>query len=289
MVRAIALEAMQADPTILEPAVRRGLGDANPGVRFSAAVIGSKAGLPGLAPLVEPLLLDPNESVRAAAILALHRAGRKVDPTPLASMVVSPSPEVRGNAVMVLGDLGNRTAMPLLKQGFETPLPKAVPAAVRVVDLQIAEAMVKLGDLSQLEPIHAALFSRSDQGECIGLACQIVGGLKDRSSLPMLQRLIDAGGEDMRPMEIRVVAAVACMQIMNPGPEGLGALGLQAARDARPTVRSVAARLLGYFDGPEPSAALSQLLRDREPAVQVAAAAAILQQAARAPAEPAQR
>ncbi len=289
MLRAIALEALLPDPATLEPAVRRGLADPNPGVRFSAAIVGSKAGLPGLAPLVEPLLLDPNESVRAAAILALHRAGRKVDPTPLGSMVVSPDPSVRGNAVVVLGDLGNRTAIPLLKHGFETPLPKAVPAAVRVVDLQIAEAMVKLGDLSQLEPIHAALFSRSDQGECIGLACQIVGGLRDKSALPMLQRLIDAGGDDTRPMEIRLVAAVACMQIMDPGPEALQALGLQGARDARPPVRSVAARLLGYFRSPEATAALSQLLRDREPAVQVAAAAAILQQGARIPAATAQR
>ena len=289
MIRAIALEALAPDPASLEPAVRRGLADPNPGVRFAAAVVGSKAGLPGLAPLVEPLLMDPNQSVRAGAILALHRAGRKVDPTPLASMVISPDPSTRGNAVTVIGDLGNRTAMPLLRQGFETPLPKAVPAAVRVVDLQIAEAMVKLGDLTQLEPIHAALFSRSDQGECIALGCQIVGGLKDKSSLPMLQRLIDAGGDDTRPLEIRIVAAVACMQIMEPGPEGLQGLGLQGARDARPQVRSVSARLLGYFDSPEAAAALSQLLRDREAPVQVSAAAAILQRGRRAPAEMPQR
>jgi len=290
MIRAIAIEAMEHDPTVLEPAVRRGLGDPNPGVRFCAAVVGSKAGLPGLAPLVEPLLLDTNQSVQAGAILALHRCGRAVDPTPLAAMVVSPSPEIRGNAVMVLGDLGNRTAMPLLKQGFETPMPRAMPAAVRVVDLQIAEAMVKLGDMSQLEPIHAALFSRSDQGECIALACQIVGTLRDKSSLPMLQRLIDAGGDDTRPLEIRLVAAIACMKILSPGPEALGELGLLGAQDKRPEVRALAARLLGWFQTPQAAASLSQLLRDRDPSVQISAAASlIVQDAAARGRDPSQR
>ena len=276
MVRAVAVEAMEKDPAILEPAVRRGLGDPNPGVRFAAAVVGSKAALPGLAPLVEPLLLDPNQSVQAGAILALHRCGRKVDPTPLAAMARSSSPEVRGNAVMVLGDLGNRSAMPLLKQAFETPMPKAMPAAVRVVDLQVAEAMVKLGDVSQLEPVHAALFSRSDQGECIALACQIVGTVRDKSALPMLQRLIDAGGDDVRPMEIRLLAAIACMQIMSPGPEALADLGVQAARDTRPQVRALGARLLGWFQSPQSGLALGQLIRDQDPMVQLSAAAAIL-------------
>jgi apolipoprotein N-acyltransferase len=290
MIRAIAIEAMEHDPTVLEPAVRRGLGDPNPGVRFCAAVVGSKAALPGLAPLVEPLLLDASQSVQAGAILALHRCGRPVDPTPLAAMVVSPSPEIRGNAVMVLGDLGNRTAMPLLKHGFETPMPRAMPAAVRVVDLQIAEAMVKLGDMSQLEPIHAALFSRSDQGECIALACQIVGTLRDKSSLPMLQRLIDAGGDDTRPLEIRLVAAIACMKILNPGPEALGDLGLLGAQDKRPEVRALSARLLGWFQSPQAAAALSQLLRDRDPSVQISAAASlILQDAAARGRDPSQR
>jgi HEAT repeat protein len=290
MIRAIAIEALEADPTVLEPAVRRGLGDPNPGVRFCAAVVGSKARLPGLAPLVEPLLLDPSPSVQAGAILALHRCGRTVDPTPLGSMVVSPSPEIRGNAVMVLGDLGNRSAVPLLKAGYETPMPRAMPAAVRVVDLQIAEAMVKLGDLSQLEPVHAALFSRSDQGECIALACQIVGTLRDKSALPMLQRLIDAGGDDTRPLEIRLVAAIACMKILNPGPEALGELGLQGARDSRPEVRALSARLLGWFSTPQSAAALSQLLRDKDPSVQISAAASVLGlQAASRASEAAQR
>ncbi len=276
MMRAIAIEAMEPDPVILEPAVRRGLGDANPGVRFVATVVGSRAKLPGLAPLFEPLLLDPNESVRAGALLALHRSGRTVDLSPLARMIFSASPEVRGNAAMVIGDIGNRTALPMLNDVLLTPMPRAMSAQIRVVDLQIGEAMVKLGDLAQLEPIHAALFSRSDQGECIGLACQIVGSLRDQTSLPMLQRLIDANGLDTRPMEIRLVAAVAIMDIMRPGPVSLVELGVIGATDPRPEVRAIAAKLLGFFTLPQADGALARLVRDREPAVQIAAAASIL-------------
>ena len=276
MLRAISLEALEHDPEALEPVVRRGLGDPNPGVRFVAAMVGSKAKLPGLAPLVEPLLLDANDSVRASAILALHRAGRNVDPSPLARMIVAPTADVRGNAAMVLGEMGNRSALPMLADALGAPMPKALPAQVRVVDLQIGEAMVKLGDTGQLEPIHAALFSRSDQGECIALACQIVGTLRDQTALPMLQRLIDANGLDTRPAEIRLVAAVAVMHITPMGPPALVELGLLGARDTRPEVRGIAAKLLGFFRSPEADVALGRLLRDRDPAVQVATAAAIL-------------
>ena len=280
MIRAIALEAMEPDPVLLEPAVRRGLGDPNAGVRYVAAVVGSKAKLQGLAPLVEPLLLDPNDSVRAAAILALHRAGRNVDPSPLGRMIISQSPEVRGNAAMVIGDMGNKSALPMLSEALLSPMPRALPAQVRVVDLQIGEAMAKLGDMGQLEPIHAALFSRGDQGECIGLACQIVGTLRDQSAMPMLQRLIDADGSDTRPVEIRLVAAVAVMHILRPGPAALVELGLLGSMDMRPEVRGISAKLLGFFPTAESEAALTRLLRDRDPAVQVAAAASILKIAA---------
>jgi len=171
----------------------------------------------------------------------------------------------------------------MLSEALLSPMPRALPAQVRVVDLQIGEAMAKLGDTGQLEPIHAALFSRSDQGECIGLACQIVGTLRDQSAMPMLQRLIDADGTDTRPVEIRLVAAVAVMHILRPGPAALVELGLLGSMDMRPEVRGISAKLLGFFPTAESEAALSRLLRDRDPAVQVAAAASILKLAAAEP------
>lgn len=118
----------------------------------------AKVRMPGAGPLLEPLLLDPDDSVRAGAILALFRSGAQVNPSPLAAMILSPSAQLRGNAAMVLGELENKSALPLLKESTSQPMPRANPAAIRLVNLQVAEAMVQLGDTLELEPIHAALF-----------------------------------------------------------------------------------------------------------------------------------
>ena len=275
--RAHAIEAMQTDMTILEPAVRRGLADHEASVRFVSAMTVAKVRMPGASPLLVPLKnFDVSDSVRAAAILALNRCGSETDPSPLAAFILSQSAELRGNTAMVLGELGNKSALMLLKEAAHKPMSRANPAMVRIVNLQIAEAMVQLGDEIEIEPIHAALFFRSDQSECIQLACEIVSRLHDLGALPMLQRLIEADGSDIRPIEIRIFAAIAVCQIMQPAPPRLAELGVIAARDPNALVRVLGAKLLGVVGGPDTDAVLSKLLRDREPEVQVAAAGSIL-------------
>jgi apolipoprotein N-acyltransferase len=275
--RAHAIEAMQTDMTILEPAVRRGLADREASVRFVSAMTVAKVRMPGASPLLVPLKnFDVSDSVRAAAILALNRCGSETDPSPLAGFIFSQSAELRGNTAMVLGELGNKSALMLLKEAAHKPMSRANPAMVRIVNLQIAEAMVQLGDESEIEPIHAALFYRSDQSECIQLACEIASRLHDLGALPMLQRLIEADGSDIRPIEIRIFAAIAVCQIMQPAPPRLADLGVIAARDPNALVRVLGAKLLGVVGGADTDAVLSKLLRDREPEVQVAAAGSIL-------------
>ena len=274
--RAHSIEAMQYDMTIFEPAVRRGLADREASVRFVSAMSVAKVRMPGAGPLLEPLKLDPDDSVRAAAILALDRCGVESDPSPLAAMIFSESAQLRGNAAIVLGELGNKSALILLKDAAHRPMNRANPSAVRIVNLQIAEAMVQLGDQTEIEPIHAALFFRSDQSECIELACEISSRLRDQGSLSMLQRLIEADGSDIRPIEIRLFAAIACCQILSPPPIGLEDLGVLASRDPNLRVRILGAKLLGVVGGASTEPVLSKLLRDREPEVQVAAAGSIL-------------
>ena len=274
--RAHAIESMQYDMTIFEPGVRRGLADREPSVRFVSAMSVAKLRMPGAGPLIEPLKLDPNESVQAAAILALTRCGTQTNPTPLAKMILSQSAELRGNTAMVLGELGNKSALIMLKEATRQPMSRANPAAVRIVNLQIAEAMVQLGDQSEIEPIHAALFFRSDQSECIELACEIASRLHDQGSLPMLQRLVEADGGDIRPIEIRLFAAIAACKIMQSPPIGLAGLGVSCSHDPNVRVRTLAAKLLGVVGGADTESVLSRLLRDREPEVQVAAAGSIL-------------
>lgn len=274
--RAHAIESMQYDMTIFEPGVRRGLADREPSVRFVSAMSVAKLRMPGAGPLIEPLKLDPNESVQAAAILALTRCGTQTNPSPLAKMILSQSAELRGNTAMVLGELGNKSALMMLKEATRQPMSRANPAAVRIVNLQIAEAMVQLGDQSEIEPIHAALFFRSDQSECIELACEIASRLHDQGSLPMLQRLVEADGGDIRPIEIRLFAAIAACKIMQSPPSGLAGLGVSCSHDPNVRVRTLAAKLLGVVGGADTESVLSRLLRDREPEVQVAAAGSIL-------------
>ena len=274
--RAHAIESMQYDMTIFEPGVRRGLADREPSVRFVSAMSVAKLRMPGAGPLIEPLKLDPNESVQAAAILALTRCGTQTNPSPLAKMILSQSAELRGNTAMVLGELGNKSALIMLKEATRQPMSRANPAAVRIVNLQIAEAMVQLGDQSEIEPIHAALFFRSDQSECIELACEIASRLHDQGSLPMLQRLVEADGGDIRPIEIRLFAAIAACKIMQSPPSGLAGLGVSCSHDPNVRVRTLAAKLLGVVGGADTESVLSRLLRDREPEVQVAAAGSIL-------------
>ncbi len=276
LLRAHAIEAMQTDLTILEPAARRGLADREASVRFVSAMTVAKVRMPGASALLEPLKLDANDSVRAAAILALNRSGTETDPGPLARFIFSQSAELRGNAAMVLGELGNKSALIMLKEAAHQPMNRASSAMVRIVNLQIAEAIVQLGDISELDPIHAALFYRSDQSECIQLACEISARLRDLAAVPMLQRLIEADGSDIRPIEIRLYAAIALCQIMQPPPSRLAELGVIAARDPNALVRVLGAKLLGVVGASETEPVLSKLLRDREPEVQVAAAGSIL-------------
>ena len=88
--------------------------------------------------------------------------------------------------------------------------------------------------------------------------------------------MIEADGGDIRPIEIRLFAAIAACKIMKPAPIGLADLGVIASRDPNPRVRVLGAKLLGVVGGTETESVISKLLRDREPEVQVAAAGSIL-------------
>lgn len=274
--RANAIEALGSAPEALRLVLKSALADPNRGVRFVAAASVGRAQLTEFADAVQPLLVDESASVRAAAIYALIRLGQKIDPSPLAAMVMSDDPEIRSNAYMVLGELGNPSALPLIKGSLGKGMRKTNPARVRIVELQAAEAMVRLGDSAQIEPIRAALFAPSDQNELNALAAQIAGRLKDEGSRPMLIRLIDATGESARPAEIRLTAAASLTEL---GPQDFGQVARLAKayiRDRDPIVRGQAALALARSQGPPAAAELERMLFDTDPNVQLATARAIL-------------
>jgi HEAT repeat protein len=279
LLRAHAIEALSAAPDELDHVVGRGLIDSNRGVRFAAAMALAKAKRRELVHLVEPLLNDPSLSVRAAAMAALAACGRQPDLSPLAGMVKSNEPEVRANAYLAIGSIGNVSAVPLVRESIGGGFERIDPARVKIVDLQAAECLVRLGRTDDLEPIRAALFAPVEQSELTALACQMIGRLKDGQSRPMLQRLVEAERESARPPEVRVAALEALSLTSVSG--GLDAARYLPAIGAFATARSpgVRAQACAAYAATGTQAALAPLkvlLRDPDPVVQVAAAYAIL-------------
>ena len=274
LLRANAIEALDEAPEHLEPVVAGALDDDNRGVRFVAAMTVGNHRLRSLADRVEPLLDDESLSVQASAIFALRRCGRKVNPSPLSAMIASSDPEVRGNAALVLGELGDSSALPMLREAIRRSMPLASLARVRVVELQIAEAMVKLGQQSELEVIRAALFTPPEQGELAALACQICGRLRDQAYTASLHDMATRTGRDQEPAEVRLAAAAALGMIdpaRAPGSVPMGYVGSD-----RYDLRAQAALALGYCSGPAALPTLATMMEDQSAVVQVAAAGSIL-------------
>ena len=110
-----------------------------------------------------------------------------MDQTPLGAMMRHPDPRVRAQAAYVLGEIGNRSAAALLREAAKNPPTTAPLSQVRILQLQIAEALVKLGELDAIETVRASLFpSRPDDLETAALAVQIIGQVKDRRSIDQL-------------------------------------------------------------------------------------------------------
>ena len=270
-VRAHAIEASIRSPKLLAELVPAALDDENRGVRFVACMAIAEARMPTLAKAVAPLLSDPSASVRAAAMLALSRCGRTVDFTPLAAMLSDNDPEIRANAYLVLGELGNPSATPLIRESLGKGMKLVNPLRVRLVDLAAAEALVKLGDENEIEPIRAALFAPPEQGELTVVACDSVRRLNDEVSRPMLQRIISASGSDQRGPEIRIAAARALAKLGSSRAPIM--IAQQYAEHSDPRVRAQTASLLAQIGSPEAATLLTKLLRDSNPSVQIAAAA----------------
>ena len=275
LLRANAIEAMRFVPENLDSLVRRGLVDINRGVRFTAAMTIGRYRMEHLAHLLEPLLRDDSESVRAAAMYGLKRCGKPVDLSPLSVMILSDEPEVRANTAMVLGDLGNPSAVPVVRQAIGLGMDRVNAAKVKIVDLQLAEALVNLGEERQLEVIRAALFAPAEEGELTALACMMCGRLDDERTVPDLIRLARLTGQFQQPAEVRMAATWALAHI-DPA-QALSDVPLGYIGDPQYQLRVQAALTLGEIGDPASLSVLASRLSDENPLVQVAAATAVLQ------------
>jgi HEAT repeat protein len=274
--RANAIEALSAVPTRLEPFVRAALVDENLAVRTVGAMMVGRAKLTASAPFVVPLLRDESPMVRAAAMYALNRCGHPVDMTPLADLLQDSSPRVRAHAAFVLGEAGEASAIALLREAGKDPMPRAALPEVRLMQLQMAEARIKLGDDDALHEVRAALYpARSEDLEATALAAQIVGQVRDKASMEQLILLTamkdDAGR--LMPPEIRLAAAGSLARLGQP--KGSFIAREYAASD-HATQRAQSAYVFGETGQMGNLVPLATLMDDRNELVRVAAAAAVL-------------
>lgn len=276
-VRANAIEGLTLAPARLAAVVPIALGDENAGVRGIAAMAMARAKLCDLAPLTEPLLFDASALVQIAAIHARASCGDSREVHRLGEFLLNdPAIRARAQAAFTLGELGNVSAMPLLRQAAARRTPAASDQEYRLFQLQIAEALAKLGDRSQVDTLHAALFvSRAEDLEATALAAQILGEIGSRSSEPDLVNLVayrDEGGNQM-PAEVRLSAGIALARL---GREDADFIAREYLASESPLIRAQSAVLLGESGSAGGLGILRDLMDDGDPIVRVAACSGVL-------------
>lgn len=278
-VRSNAMEFALLAPRRMSDALGQALSDPNPAVRTSALVTVGRAGLDEHVDRAAPLADDPSPFVRAAAVFALAKLGRGSE-SGMASLSEilfnDPSPQARAHVAFLLGELGQPGAADMLRDAASEPVTRATPAQAALLRLQIAEAMVKLGQENELPAIRAALYAaRPEDLEASALAVQILGQLRDRGSTDYLVWM--TGQKDERgnplPAEVRLSIAAALAKI---GMARGDFIADEFVDNQAPAIRAQAADVYGHTAAPRNLAKLERLLDDPSPVVRVYAAAAVL-------------
>lgn len=275
--RANAVEAASYVPQRLKDILDAGLTDRIAGVRSVAASAVGRAQIRSMLNKVKPLVDDKSDHVRASAIYALNKNGDRIDQSPIATMLMSSeSAWVSRQAAYVLGELGNRSALPMLRSAAATRANVLAPNQQKAFQLQVIEAMVKLGEQDQLPALRAALYpSRVDEFDSAVLAIQILGELRDREAIGQLSSILqytDRAGQPYPPeMRLAAAGALARMGIDTAATEADQYLTHPSA-----PIRAQAASVYGNHPGPKYWDRLKALMTDKDPTVRIAAAAGVL-------------
>jgi HEAT repeat protein len=281
-IRANAIEAAGKSAQRFRPLIERGLTDPNLGVRAVAAMTIGKKKLAESASRCRAMLDDGAVQCRIAAIFALAANGIDVDPTPLAdSLLTDSSLRVRAQSAFILGELGNPSSVPLLRQSLAATPASADPSQVKILHLQIAEAMIKLGDDEQRTGVRAALYpSRAEELEAAALAAQILGQVRDRKSISQMVYLSEFKDDTGRqhPAEVRLAVAdsLALMDVRG------GAFIVDSyINSTEPAIRAQSAHAYGTIADNASLNRLAALMNDTDPLVRIAAADAVMRAIAR--------
>lgn len=282
-VRANAVEALGLVPGRGGDTIGASLADPNTGVRTVAAQLVGTHKLEAHAGRLRVMLGDaasPYEQM--SAIYALRAIGFEADPNPIAGYLLNAEEaRVRAHAAFILGEMGNESARPLLREASVRSPARASPIATQLLRLQIAEALIKLGETDELSVIRAALYpARPDELEATALAVQILGEVQDRGAIDQLIFLTADSTDTDRPMpaEVRLAAAQSLARLGLPQGSFVATPYLDDPSAVR---RAQAASVLGHTRRPENLRALVSLLDDESPIVRASAAAGIIRIAER--------
>lgn len=276
-VRANAVQAASLVPGRLKSVIDAGLTDASPGVRGVTALAIGRASLKGYETPLRTLRSDGEPLVQVSALFALIKTGVEVDRSPLAWYLLDhPSPWVKRQAAESLGQLGDRSALPLLRDAARAKYPSLAPEQVKILQLLIAEAMIRLGDDTPRQALRAALYpSRPEELEAAALAVTIIGEVQDReatSQLVHLSEYRDRTGQRY-PAEVRLAVASSLARLGLPQ----GAfIADEYVNSQTPALRAQAAMVYAVTKGPDNLEKLDRLLSDPDPIVRSTAAVAVL-------------
>src|SRR5690606_19271735 len=138
----------------------------------------------------------------------------------------------------------------MLREAAKSAPARAPAAEVRLMNVQIAEAMAKPGDTAQLETIRAALYpSRPEELQATALAANVIGHLSDRAAIDELVYLTAAWDEQKNymPAEVRLAAAGSLARL---GLRKGSFLADEYSGHAMPALRAQAAHVYGEIGDP---------------------------------------
>lgn len=276
-VRANAVEGLEAAPGRVETVVGLAVLDDNVGVRSVGLMVAGRHEIDSALPAARLNASDPSPYVQAAALFALKRLDQNPDLSPLGRMLFeADEPSVRAHAAFILGEIGEDSALSMLRQAAARPMPRASESSLLLMRLQMAEAMVKLGDDEQVHTLHAALYpSRPEDLEAAALAAQILGEVDAQRSIPDLINLALQQDEQGNPMpaEIRLAAAHSVAKL---GRRDGDFIADEYASSPNPAIRAQVASVYASTLPRDRLGILEAMLDDADPTVQVAAAAGVL-------------
>ncbi len=265
-VRSVAADALGSAPAARAQeacvALRNGLDDGRPDVRYSAALsLGELKDVEAVDRLIR-MLEDRDIMPRQAAAISLGKIGDKAGVEPLIKALASGSPDVRFQATSSLVELdGVRAVAPLMVALQDRDVEVRGSAAAGLGDLEAHEAAdaiaLLLGDNHESVAVEAAyalgqlrdprglsalvkLTTHRDFGYMV---CELLGRMGDRAAVPALERARKK--LFLHPLT-RVRAAASLIRLGETEPR---AHLLRACRSWREDVRGLALELCGEVGG----------------------------------------